>query len=274
MKRFIVILTTLLFITLPAAAQEELPPGCNISTLSQIFTNIGENIGEADVTAEQAVFFLDSLDAVLTATRNACDPESAIQAEEAIDYSEIEQSRTEDGGFLLGDPDAPITIVEFADFMCPHCQTYHSTVQEIIREYVVTGQAKFEYRFFPVVDPNLSPITARMVECADILQPGSFWSAHDVMFELTTAQFNSLSPFTFAARTGLDYDELATCVQEDANQVETDVELAQVAEITGTPSLLVRYDDGDLEDIAVDGELVGRSSIPLFVIATAIEAAQ
>ena len=273
MKRFIVILTMLLFIILPAAAQEDLPPGCNIGTLANLFTDMGENIGGVDLAAADAVYFIDELTEALTATRNACDDDQPI-AEGAIDYSAIEQSRTEDGAFVLGAPDAPITIVEFADFMCPHCQTYHTTVQDVIKNYVATGQAKFEYRFFPVVDPTYSPFTARMVECADILQPGSFWNAHDVMYDLTTNQFTSFSLYTFAARVGLDFDEMVTCAQESANQVETDTELAQTMEITGTPSVMVRYDDGDLEDIVVDGESVGRSSVPLLVLASIIEDAQ
>jgi hypothetical protein len=45
-------------------------------------------------------------------------------------------------------------------------------------------------------------------------------------------------------------------------------------EISGTPSVMVRYGDGDLEDIVVNGELVARSSVPLFVLATIIEDAQ
>ncbi len=273
MLRFIVILTTLLFIVLPATAQDDLPPGCNIDTLSGLFTDMAENIGGVDLAAAEAVFFIDELSEALTATRNACDDDPPVD-ENAIDYSEIEQSRTEDGGFVLGDPDAPITIVEFADFMCPHCQTYHGTVKEFIENYVVTGQAKFEYRFFPVVDPNLSPFTANMVECADILKPGSFWSAHDVMYELTTNQFTSFSLYTFAARMGLDFDEMVTCAQETANQVATDTELARATEITGTPSIMMRTADGDLEDVMVDGDSVGRSGLPLFVLATAIEAAQ
>src|SRR4051794_33993937 len=42
-------------------------------------------------------------------------------------YSDIPQSRTEDGAFVLGDPDAPITIIEFLDWGCPHCQAYKPT---------------------------------------------------------------------------------------------------------------------------------------------------
>ena len=56
-----------------------------------------------------------------------------------FDYSEIPQSFTDDGAPVLGDPNAPITIVEFADFMCPHCQEYTETIGRVIEEHVITG---------------------------------------------------------------------------------------------------------------------------------------
>jgi protein-disulfide isomerase len=270
MRRFIVIGLVLLLIALPTSAQDNLPDGCNVDTLAAIFDNTSESLSDTELTAEQTIRIIDMLEGSLAALRDACAEEEAG----GIDYSAIPQSRTEDGAFVLGEPDAPITIVEFADFMCPHCQNYHATVQQLIETYVATGQAKLEYRFFPVVDANLSPLTARMAECADILNPGSFWQAHDVLYELTPAGFNSMTPFTFAARTGLEYDEMVSCVEEDAGQLITDVELAQATGITGTPSIMIRYGDGDLEDINPDSENPVRSSIPFMVVSAVIESAQ
>lgn len=288
MVRFIVMLAVLLMTAVPVFAQEAteeataeaaadtaLPAGCNVGTLSQIFTATADSLSEETLTREEVVLILDMLDDSLAALRETCGEEETAAAQDAIDYSAIPQSRTEDGGFVLGDPDAPVTIVEFADFMCPHCQTYHGTVQELIREYVATGQAKFEYRFFPVVNPDLSPLTAAMVECAEILNPGSFWHAHDVMYELTAAGFNTLTPLTFATRAGIDYEAMVQCVQEDAGQVFTDVELAQASQVTGTPSVMVRYGDGELEDITdAEGQPVSRASVPLLILAHVIEEAQ
>ncbi len=276
MYRLMVLLAALLVLVLPAAAQEAetLPAGCNADTLGTIFTNTGESLADVELTAEQAVSIIDMLDGSLAALRAACASDEAAVDTDAIDYSVIPQSRTEDGAFVLGEPDAPITIVEFADFMCPHCQTYHATVQEIIRTYVVTGQARFEYRFFPVVDADLSPLTARMAECADILKPGSFWQAHDALYNLTAAGFNSLMPFTYAAQVGLDYDALVTCVSEEADQVSTDLEMGQAAGIAGTPSIMIRYGDGELEDISADNGQPVRSSVPFAVLSSVIEDAQ
>ena len=73
----------------------------------------------------------------------------------SIDYSSIPQARQADGGFVLGNPDAPVTIVAFEDFICPHCQAYEPTIDQFISKYVATGLARFEYRFLPAVDPSL-----------------------------------------------------------------------------------------------------------------------
>jgi protein-disulfide isomerase len=275
MKKLIVLVITLL-IVFPTVAQEDsaLPAGCNVSTLSEIFGNIGESLAEEGLTPEQSVLFIEALDSTLHATRDACAGETA-PPENTLDYSEIPQSRAEDGGFVLGDPDAPITIVEFADFMCPHCQAYHPIVHELIETYVVTGQAKFEYRFFPVVDRDLSPLTAGLAECSELLNPGSFWEAHDLLFEYTSAGFNGLTPFAFAARAGLDYDEMVTCLREEAGQVSIDVTLGQEVGVGGTPTVMVRYGDGDLEAITdADGNEVPSSSVPMAILGSVIEAAQ
>jgi protein-disulfide isomerase len=273
MKKWVNAVWILTLVVLPAAAQEPLPAGCNVSTLSEIFTNVGASLVEEELTPQQAVFIIDALDSALTATRNACLPDADGEMQ-GIDYSAIRQSRTEDGAFVLGDEAAPITIVEFADFLCPHCQTYHATMQQVIEEYVASGQAKFEYRMFPVVDPNVSPALAAMVECADILNPGGFWHAHDVMYELAEAGFTGLTPFTFAARTGMGYDTMVTCVEESAGQVQTDTEFARAVGISGTPSVLVRYGDGEVEAIVVDGNTVNSASVPYMVLSAVIEAAQ
>jgi protein-disulfide isomerase len=271
MRNFIV-LVLLLVIAIPTTAQELLPAGCNVSTLSQIFTDVGDSLAAEELTAEQTVFIIDTLDTALTATRDACMENSP---ESAIDYSEVPQSRTEDGAFVLGNPDAPITIVEFADFMCPHCQVYHETTGQIIEAYVATGMAKFEYRFFPVVDPNLSALTASMAECAGIMETGNFWHAYDVMYDLTSTGFNGLTPFTFAARAGINYDDMATCVEETAGQVAIDTDVGHAVGVSGTPTVMVRYGDGDLEPITdSDGNEVNNASIPFLILADVIEAAQ
>lgn len=161
-----------------------------------------------------------------------------------VDYSQIPQARQTDGGFVLGDPGAPITIVAFEDFLCSHCQRYKATVDQLISEYVATGKARFEYRFTPVVSPAYSALAAKLTECAEILRPGSFWQAHDVMFEIAGArQYSDNSSRTFAEQMDMSYPDLLECTQ-DANQIDKDFLLADQLGVTGTPTIFVRYNNG------------------------------
>ena len=77
-----------------------------------------------------------------------------------------------DGGFVLGNPNAPITMIEFADFACPHCQEYHPMITQFLADYVVTGKAKFEYRVFPTAGGQLSEYTGQLLECAEEQKAG------------------------------------------------------------------------------------------------------
>lgn len=163
---------------------------------------------------------------------------------DAFDYSQIPQERQPDGGFVLGDPEAPVTIVAFEDFLCGHCQRYKVHVEKLISEYVAKGLARFEYRFTPVVDPSYSWQTARLAECSETLRPGSFWNAHDALYEIASArQFSDNSSRIFAERMNMSYAELLECTR-DAKQVEQDLQLANQLGVTGTPTVFVRYGDG------------------------------
>jgi len=161
----------------------------------------------------------------------------------SVDYSEIPQERLADGGFVLGDPDAPITVVAFEDFLCPHCQRYKSTTEQFVEQYVATGLARFEYRFLPAVDATYSPQSAKLAECADELKPGSFWTAHDVLFDIASSvRFNESSARTFAERMDIPYVDILECLP-DANQVNIDTALADQLGASGTPTIMVRYGD-------------------------------
>lgn len=165
-------------------------------------------------------------------------------SQSSFDYSGIPQGRQADGGFVLGEPAAPITIVAFEDFLCGHCQRYKSTVDQLISQYVAKGMARFEYRFTPVVDPAYSRLTATLAECADTLRPGSFWNAHDRLYELASARrFNDSSARSFAEAMDMPYADLLAC-SADASQVDVDLQLATQLEVRGTPTVFFRVGDG------------------------------
>lgn len=162
-----------------------------------------------------------------------------------IDYDALPQERLPDGGFVIGDPNADITVVEFADFLCPYCQTYKATVDRFVEEYVMTGQARLEYRFLPAVDRTYSAVAAQLVECAAESGEVTFWEAHDVMFAITSSQrFGPQGARTFAERVDIPYAQLLDC-QSSANQVEVDSRLADRVGASGTPTVMVRYGNSE-----------------------------
>lgn len=181
-------------------------------------------------------------------------------------YEDIPFSRTADGGFVLGEPDARVTIVEFADFICPHCQDYQEIAHEFIDTYVKTGEAKFEYRQFPIVDAVYSPLTAQWATCADEQKDGAFWPAHDALFDLAASgQIDEDTYKVLADIVGVDADKLSICA-ETADQHEIDSALAASFGITGTPGMLVRLGDDTLAWPFVDGQLYNRGGVPMVVL--------
>lgn len=161
-----------------------------------------------------------------------------------IDYSEIPQERTADGAFVLGNPDAPVTVVAFEDFLCPACQQYQSDIKQFMRDEVVTGNARFEFRMLPI--SGTSSISFGLAECAEELRPGSFWEAHDIIFDIASSEnFDSGSARTFAQRMDMSYNELLNC-QGDADQYLTDAALADQVGANSTPTVFFRLADGNL----------------------------
>ncbi len=186
-------------------------------------------------------------------------------------YADIPTSRQADGGFVLGEPDAPVTIVEFADFFCTHCQDYHEVIGQFVETYVATGQAKFEYRLFPLAERSIYP--AQLAECAEQQQEGMFWPAYDFLFDL--AERGQLSvEFTsrmMADTLGLDAAALDTCAPT-ASQYQTDQALGDQSGVNGTPAVLVRMDEDTLGWAYVGGRAYSQGGTPLSILQQVIEA--
>lgn len=166
-------------------------------------------------------------------------------------YADIPKSRSADGGYILGHPESGIKLIEFSDFLCVSCQNYEPLVSAFISDYVLTGQAQFEYRMLPVIDPVLSVLSASLVECADALQPGSFWRARDHMFERAIGHgFTSEAVPAFAEYLGLDGENLGECAAA-AEQHSFDVTYAVSLGVRSTPALFVQYGEAAPTQIAL-----------------------
>lgn len=189
-----------------------------------------------------------------------------------VDFASLPQSRTEDGGYVLGNPDAPVTIVEFADFACPHCQQYRHTMDQFIREQVATGNARFEFRFFPTTGGAMTEFAGRVAQCAEEQQEGAFWEAYDVFFQLAeSGQYNDQMGRTVSDRLELDYSQILNCTST-ATQPATDLALGRRVGVTGTPAVLVRYGDAEPTYINIGGRTYNSGGVPYDVLAQVVQA--
>lgn len=165
-------------------------------------------------------------------------------------YASLPWTQTADGAYVLGNPEAPITIVEFADFLCPACQQYKPELDRFIDEYVMTGRARFEYRTLVTAGGARTEQAAKLLECSATLQPGSFFPGYEVMYEFAmSGRLNDNVSRAFAERMGLNLNELLTCTR-NANQVNIDQRLAASLGATSTPSVFVRYGDSQPQPVA------------------------
>ena len=148
-------------------------------------------------------------------------------------------------GVTKGNPDAEITIIEFADFQCPACREFHAQVKPLIEaEFIATGVAKFVYYDFPLVQihPNAF-LAARAGHCAE--DQGKFWEFHDVLYRQQNSWAAQPSPVgtfeNYAGDLGLDAGEFSACVRGDkhADVVTANMELAAQMQAPGTPTIVV-----------------------------------
>ncbi len=148
---------------------------------------------------------------------------------------------------VKGDPDAPVTIVEFSDFQCPFCSRFFiQTLPALQENYIDTGKVKLVYRDFPIdsIHPNARPVHIA-AECAD--EQGKFWEYHDVLFE-NQAQWNRLSSSDlnsklnqYATSMGLNSASFDSCLssQSIANEVNADYLQAAQYGVSGTPTFFI-----------------------------------
>ena len=124
---------------------------------------------------------------------------------------------------ILGNPNAPIKIVEYSDPSCPYCRMFHNTMRQIMNEYGATGKVAWIYRHYTLDKPDangniLHPNAnheAQALECANQIGGNDkFWEYANRLYDITpSVTINSLQ--------GLDQNqlpEIATYINIDKNK--------------------------------------------------------
>ncbi|MDP9149533.1 MAG: thioredoxin domain-containing protein [Myxococcota bacterium] len=160
-----------------------------------------------------------------------------------------------EGSPSRGPEDAPVVIVEFADFECPYCQKLAPQLDELWEKR--KGSVRFVYKFLPLpMHPN-GELAARAAIAAHM--QGKFWEMHGKLFA-NGLHLEATDLEGYAKAIGLDLDHFRVDMRslEAGERLGSDKKLADVLGIKGTPTIFIdgrQYDSKVGLDEWVDGEI-------------------
>ncbi|MBX2866977.1 DsbA family protein [Candidatus Kaiserbacteria bacterium] len=146
---------------------------------------------------------------------------------------------------ILGNPNAPILLIEYSDYDCPYCKQFHETMTQIIEEYGATGEVAWVYRHFPLTSLHPNAITlAEASECvAELGGNEAFWTFSDLIFaeREVNAQTDLERLPEFAIRAGVDSDAFETCLASGkyATAIQDSIADAVATGGRGTPHTII-----------------------------------
>ena len=141
-----------------------------------------------------------------------------------------------------GSPNAPITVVEFADFECPVCRNLHEALRGLLPKY---PQVRLVFKDFPLEQVHPWARTGALAgRCAYQQEPKAFWKMYDLLYDnqdLISAE-NAWDKMTdYAGRAGLDTDAFKACMTapEAASAVDASIANGKLLDVGSTPTLFV-----------------------------------
>ena len=181
----------------------------------------------------------------------------------------------------MGDPNAPVKIVEFSDYQCPFCERFSTdTEPSLIESYISTGKVHFTYRSTGNwVSQNInsglteSEDAAEAAYCAG--DQGKYWEMNDMIFGNVLGEdvgsFTDRRLSAIAEKTGLDMTQYEECYSSNKyrDAVVKDGQDALAAGVQGTPSFVLTYTNASGEEVT---ELI-EGAQPFSVFQEKIEAA-
>ena len=158
------------------------------------------------------------------------------------------------GSPILGDPLAPITIVEFGDYQCHQCYNwFHDTKPMITRDYIETGKANLVFVDFAFLGKD-SPKAAQATYCAD--DQNMYWEYHNSLYnsqesKIDSGWANSERLKAFAFNLNLDMELFNECLDSEkySKRVQYNSQQARDNGVRGTPGFFIVGSDYDQQQI-------------------------
>ena len=144
------------------------------------------------------------------------------------------------GDFVLGEQNAPVTVVEYGDFQCPFCGKFFKDTEPALRDkYIKTGKIKFIYRDFAFLGQE-SFWAAAAARCAG--EQGKYWEYHDYLYGNQRGEnqgaFSKNNLKSFAASLSLEKEKFNSCLDSDRylEEIQKETKAGGEAGVTGTPT--------------------------------------
>jgi len=154
---------------------------------------------------------------------------------------------SENGSPIMGDPNAPITILEWGDYQCTFCYKFHQNTLDVIKEeFIKTGKVKVIFKDFPLNGPD-SKLASEASYCAH--EQDKYWKYHDELYENwageRTGWITREALSKFAESINLDMEKFNKCLDENKykNKINSIYEFGNEIGIDATPSFLVFNDE-------------------------------
>jgi len=145
------------------------------------------------------------------------------------------------GDHVLGDPNAPITVIEYASLTCSHCAHFHTQIlPEIKKKWIDTGKVKLVYRDFP-----LDQIAAKAAQIAECAGNDKYFGVVDIIFRGQPQWATAADPLAELAKplriAGMGENEIKACLANDAmsNAVIKDYQGGEAMGVNSTPTLFI-----------------------------------
>ncbi|GIK55982.1 MAG: thioredoxin domain-containing protein [Chloroflexi bacterium] len=197
---------------------------------------------QALIGAQPTEVFNQAIAALLNGERIAAAPPQPEPQEIVIPTPAAIALGADDIAFALGDPNAPVQIVEFTDYQCPYCQQHSAqTLPQIISEMVENGRVYYVFKDLPLDIHPEARVAAKAVRCGG--EQDAFLEMHDAVFN-SQGQWGGQGDkagdifAALAADLGLDSVAFAACYASSAQDdlVQANVEEAIALGVRSTPS--------------------------------------
>tara|TARA_B100001105_G_scaffold239536_1_gene217520 strand:- start:231 stop:935 length:705 start_codon:yes stop_codon:yes gene_type:complete len=157
------------------------------------------------------------------------------------------------GSPILGDPNAPITLVEFGDYQCHYCNVFFQSIEkDILKNYVDTGKVKIIFKDYNIIGED-SVIASQGAHCAN--DQGLFWEYHDILYSNWTGENNgwasSENLAIFAQQIGLNMNKWSECMKKGSHSqiILKSNDDARTLELTGTPAFFIINSEGKVSKL-------------------------